>query len=71
MDYLDSELKALRGRVTGAERKKKRVEDAPEETIVAEEVQEDPRPRAPARALGDANGTPAGTAHLSKRFRGF
>jgi hypothetical protein len=56
VDWLAGELKRLRGRVTGAERKRESPEDAPGETI-----EEQPAPRH----------HPPPTAHLARRFRSF
>jgi hypothetical protein len=57
IDYLADELKALRGRVTGKERKTRPQEEAPSDGRLEEPAQVRP--------------APATTAHLARRFRGF
>lgn len=57
LDYLAAELRALRGRVTGAERKKESAQDAPGPTIDPSEVSQ----------VG-AKSLPS-SAHLARRFK--
>jgi len=58
-DYLEGELKSLRGRLTGALRREKPPEDAPGQEIEEEAEPQLPPPRALTR----------GTAHLARRFK--